>query len=334
MLQENPNTKQFSYILDETIPFIEKYRPKTLPDMISHEDILSTINLFVEKKNIPHFLFHGPPGTGKTSCILALARMLYGDNMKRMTQELNASDDRGINVVREKIKEFCNSGSLGISNGAIKLVILDEADMMTSAAQNALRRIIEKYTKNVRFCLICNEVSKIIPAIQSRCMKFRFNPLGKDQCADRLKNICINEKIEINEETILKIIDIGKGDMRKILNILESTFMSFGKVTIENVYSCTGLPSDKQITYIFDFIMQNNFHTSLTTLNKYRVENGFSMIDIMHLLLKKIKNDRCQQEIFIEICLIFKKIDYLCTIGGNEMIILSTIISALNLLKD
>ncbi len=317
-----------------TIPLIEKYRPKTLKDMISHEDILATINLFVEKKNIPHFLFHGPPGTGKTSCILALARMLYAENMKRMTQELNASDDRGINVVREKIKEFCNSGILGVSKNSIKLVILDEADMMTTAAQNVLRRIIEKYTKNVRFCLICNDVSKIIPAIQSRCMKFRFSPLGKNQCAERLRNICEIERIEIDQNTINKIIEIGKGDMRKILNILESTYMSFGIVNIDNVYSSTGLPSEMQIDYILDVILKNNFNFALQNLNKFRIDNGFSMTDIMNSLLKRLRNMNLSQEKFIEICILFKKIDYLCMLAGNEMIILSQLISTINLIKN
>jgi len=119
---------QIKMLIDEspsTVPLIEKYRPKTLTDIVSHEDILSTINSFIEKKNIPHFIFHGPPGTGKTSCILALARVLYGDNVKRMTQELNASDDRGINVVREKIKEFCNTGMLGVSNNSSPLFSRD-----------------------------------------------------------------------------------------------------------------------------------------------------------------------------------------------------------------
>ena len=178
-----------------SLPLIEKYRPTSLSEIVSHEDILSTINLFVERKTIPHFLFHGPPGTGKTSCILALAHQLYGETYKSMTLELNASDDRGINIVREKIKDFCGAlssfntmmalHSMNNSNASaktFKLVILDEADMMTSAAQFALRRVIEKYTKNVRFCLICNQVNKIIPAIQSRCMRFRFGPLNKEQC--------------------------------------------------------------------------------------------------------------------------------------------------------
>lgn len=329
----NNQIKKTEESISTTVPLIEKYRPKSLKDMVSHEDILNTINLFIEKKNIPHFLFHGPPGTGKTSCILAVARLLFGDNFRRMTQELNASDDRGIGIIRNKIKEFCTSGSLITSNSGIKLVILDEADMMTTAAQNALRRIIEKYTKNVRFCLICNEVSRIIPAIQSRCMKFRFNPLGKNQCAERIRFICTEENIPVNEEAIEKIIKIAKGDMRKILNILESTYMSFGLVNLENVFSSTGLPNPQQEKFIFDCIMQNNYSKALEILNRFRMDNGFSMIDIVNLIMQRILSMDIETNTLMEICSIFQKIDYLCNLGGNEKIILSQVIGAVNKLK-
>lgn len=145
------------------IPFVEKYRPDDLEHIISHHEIVSTIRRFIEGRKLPHLLFHGPPGTGKTSCMIAIAKELYGKNYRNMTLELNASDDRGIDVVREKIKSFCSTQQL-MSKG-IKLVILDECDSMTNAAQFALRRIVEKYTRTTRFCLICNYVSKLIPAL-------------------------------------------------------------------------------------------------------------------------------------------------------------------------
>jgi len=329
-----PKTNTFlENFTDNNLPLIEKYRPKTLKEMVSHEEILNTINIFVEKKSIPHFLFHGPPGTGKTSCILSIARMMYGDNFRKMTLELNASDDRGINVVREKIKEFCNT--LNISNKlGVKLVILDEADMMTSAAQFALRRVIEKYTKNVRFCLICNQVSKIIPAIQSRCMRFRFSPLKKEQCLERIKMICERENIPIDEETIFKIIEIGNGDMRKILNILESTNMSYGVVNIENVFSCTGLPSEGQMDYIFRIAYENNFSKAYEILQDFKLRNGFSTNDLVLEMLKKIRmcND-LDLKIKIQLYKKFQKMDYLNNIGGNERIVLSNLIATIIQLK-
>ena len=178
----------------ENLPWVEKYRPKQLDDLISHQDIISTIHRFINENKLPHLLFYGPPGTGKTSTILACAKKLYGEkSSKSMVLELNASDERGIEVVREQIKNFASSKTM-FSNGGYKLIILDEADAMTQFAQNALRRVIEKYTKNVRFCIICNYVVKIIPALQSRCTRFRFAPLQNDQIETRLDWIVDQER--------------------------------------------------------------------------------------------------------------------------------------------
>ena len=331
------------------LPFIEKYRPSSFDGIISHEDILSTINLFIEKKTIPHFLFHGPPGTGKTSCIYALAHHLYGDSFKSMTLELNASDDRGINIVREKIKDFCGALSsfnsmLTISNSqnttnakSFKLVILDEADMMTSAAQFALRRVIEKYTRNVRFCLICNQVNKIIPAIQSRCMRFRFSPLKKEQCLQRLIEICNLEGIKYeNANALSRIIEIGKGDMRKILNILESTYMTFDTLTEDNVYSSAGLATGKQIQQIIQTIQDKSkpFDQVYKEINTLKIENGVAMSDLLGEMCKfvrahsnsiPIKNQR-------DCFKIMAKMEYLDNIGGNEKIIMTNMISSIRTL--
>ena len=162
------------------LPWVEKYRPKRLEDLISHEDILKTIKRFMDENRLPHLLLYGPPGTGKTSTILACARQLYkGKEFNSMVLELNASDDRGIGVVRNQIMNFASTRTI-FSKG-FKLIILDEADAMTKDAQNALRRVMEKFTENVRFCLICNYLTKIIPAIQSRCTRFRFGPLTTTQ---------------------------------------------------------------------------------------------------------------------------------------------------------
>lgn len=175
-----------------SLPWVEKYRPATLDELISHADIIATISTFINAGKLPHLLFYGPPGTGKTSTVLACARQLYGPKFRSMILELNASDDRGIDVVREQIKNFASTRK--IFDRGFKLIILDEADAMTQIAQAALRRVIEKYTRNVRFCIICNYVGKIIPALQSRCTRFRFGPLERAQIETRLDYVIAQEK--------------------------------------------------------------------------------------------------------------------------------------------
>ena len=181
----------------DSLPWVEKYRPSSLDELIAHEEIINILNKLIESNKLPHLLFHGPPGTGKTSTIIACAKKLYGPSYQSMTLELNASDDRGIDVVREQIKEF--AGTKKLFSTGVKLVILDEADAMTNDAQSALRRVIEKYTSNTRFCMICNYVNKIMPALQSRCTKFRFAPLRPEQIEGRLQHVIDNEKVPVDE---------------------------------------------------------------------------------------------------------------------------------------
>ncbi|KAA0189291.1 Replication factor C subunit 5, partial [Fasciolopsis buskii] len=221
---------------------IEKYRPSSLDELISHGDISKTISRFIAQSRLPHLLFYGPPGTGKTSTILAACKALYAPKeMSSMVLEvnviifgfivqLNASDARGINVVREQVLSFASTKTL--FTGKFKLVILDEADSMTKDAQNALRRsnstfitkfcaVIEKFTENTRFCLICNYLSKIIPAMQSRCTKFRFAPVPFGLMSKRLSEIAAHEHVSLTDDGKKAIYRFTTGDMRKAINLLQ-----------------------------------------------------------------------------------------------------------------
>jgi len=262
------------------LPWVEKYRPNGLQELISHEDIISTIRTFIKQDRLPHMLFYGPPGTGKTSTILACAKEIYSpQQFNSMVLELNASDDRGIGIVRGQILNFASTRT--IFNKGYKLIILDEADAMTNDAQNALRRIIEKFTENVRFCLIGNYLSKIIPALQSRCTRFRFGPLGKEQILPRLEHVCKEEKIDIDEEGKQSLMRLAQGDMRKVLNILQSCNMAFGKVTEDNVYTCVGHPLRSDITNIANWALNEDFTTAYNQVNKLKTLKGLSLQDIL-----------------------------------------------------
>ncbi len=212
----------------------------TLADVSGHHDILATINKFVDANRLPHLLLYGPPGTGKTSTILALARRIYGDdsNMRQMVLELNASDDRGIDVVREQIKTFASTRQIfavgrrnggGDGSGALggyKLIILDEADAMTNTAQMALRRIMEKYTANTRFCIIANYAHKLSPALLSRCTRFRFSPLKEPDIRALVDRVIEEEHVRIMPDATDALVTLSKGDMRRALNVLQACHAS------------------------------------------------------------------------------------------------------------
>ena len=228
------------------LPWVEKYRPSDLNSIISHEDILNTLKNLINNNKLPHLIFYGPPGTGKTTTILACAKKIYGENYKSIILELNGSDERGISVVREHIKEFSNTQIMlsQIMNieCKYKLVILDEADSMTIDAQFALRRVIENCSNNTRFCIICNYLTKIIPGIQSRCAVLKFSPIQFDDHNKYINNIINLENINISDDCINNIIKISEGDMRKSINILQSLFLinSTNIIITKDLYKMIG----------------------------------------------------------------------------------------------
>ncbi|KAF5350205.1 hypothetical protein D9758_007847 [Tetrapyrgos nigripes] len=267
------------YTEDETLPWVEKYRPVTLDDVVSHKDITTTIEKFIEKNRLPHLLFYGPPGTGKTSTILAMARRIYGSGYRKQILELNASDDRGIDVVREQIKQFAETRTL-FSKG-FKLIILDEADMMTQAAQAALRRVIEQYTKNVRFCIICNYVNKITPAIQSRCTRFRFAPLPITEVEKRINTVIEAEQVKLTEDGKKALLKLSKGDMRRALNILQACHAAYDMTSETEIYACTGNPLPSDIETLVNSMLSDEFSTAFKLISTMKTERGLALQDLL-----------------------------------------------------
>ncbi|KAG7368568.1 replication factor C small subunit [Nitzschia inconspicua] len=281
--------------LSSQLPWVEKYRPNRLEDLVAQDDIVNSITNLIDNDNLPHLLLYGPPGTGKTSTIVAAAKRMYGPTKySSMTLELNASDARGIDVVRNEIKEF--AGTKQLFSKGVKLIILDEADAMTSDAQFALRRVIEKYAKNARFCLICNYVSKIIPALQSRCTRFRFAPLSPDQIQGRLEYVAKQENVNLTENGVQAILALSGGDMRRVLNLLQSTAMSNSSdgngeniVVDENaVYLTSGAPLPSDMNDILLWLMNESFRDASQKITELCASKGYALADVLEHLTAKL----------------------------------------------
>ena len=264
--------------------FVEKYRPHTIEDVYLEEKNRVSIHNFINTKNFPNLLFYGPSGTGKTSTIIAMAKMIYKEKYNLMVLELNASDNRNIQVVRKIIKEFASCKTL--FNNGYKLIILDEVDSMTNDAQFCLRRIMEAYSENVRFCFICNFVGKIIPAIQSRCSKFKFSNLDSFQIRERLDKIMLEEDIQINNDVMNLIMTHSRGDMRKILNYIQLFKYHKCRENIDEYYSLLRIPNLEYIKVFFEKMMNKD-----ENIYEYYMEGilkGYYDIEIFCQTLYKI----------------------------------------------
>ena len=289
------------------LPWAEKYRPESISGIIYHDKITKSIVSYLSVGKLPHLLFYGPPGSGKTSLILAVAKQYYKSDFDNMTMVLNASEERGIETVRNKIKQFVISHGLreDMTTPPFKLIILDEIDAMTDDAQAILRKVIEKYVNNVRFCFICNYLKKINPAIQSRCVIFRFNPIPRNEMYNFIEKVCSNEKMRITQNAVELVIKRSNGDMRKLLNILQSLnmhnimvfnsddnnsnnssksgingdYLVINENSVSKILSC---PTKKNIIEILDFLQNNDFKSSYDFIHKIINKNGISLLELIN----------------------------------------------------
>lgn len=308
------------------LPWVEKFRPKTLNDVISHEIIVATLKKFIENKYFPHLLLSGPPGTGKTSAIMACARQLYAENYSLMVLDINASEERGIEVVRNKIKDFiCTKGIfLQQKSSAFKLVILDEADAMTPDAQAMLVSFMEQYSLNVRFCLICNYIKKISQAIQSRCTVFKFSPLSKADITKKIKEVCKSSNTTITTDGIETLIKTSKGDMRKVLNTLQVTSMAHKIVNSTNITTCIGYPTPSDMTKIYDSLRSKSYNISVNDLIQLVEHNGYSLSDVITeltvIVTEKFIAGEITQQSYISILKNMRNIETNLTLCPNESV--------------
>jgi replication factor C small subunit len=313
--------------------WVEKYRPRRLDEMVDQKEIVERLKEFVKDKNIPHLLFVGPPGTGKTTAALCLAYELYGEAWRDNTLELNASDERGIDVIRTRIKEYARTVPLG--EVPFKLIILDEADNMTGDAQQALRRTMELFSRTARFILIANYASKIIEPIQSRCAIFRFQPIPKQDFIARLKYIADREGVTVTDDGLEAIWEESAGDMRKAINTLQAAAALGSKVDADAVYRVLGKVTPSEIREMIKLALAGDFLAARERLRALLYSYGLSGVDIVKLVYREVVSARGGLDLDdrgrLELLELLGEINYRLVEGADDEIQLNALLAKLAL---
>ncbi len=308
--------------------WIEKYRPQTLADVHGQEDIVSRLESYIERDDLPHLLFAGPAGVGKTTCATAIARQVYGDDWRGNFLELNASDQRGIDVVRDRIKNFARSSFGGFE---YRLIFLDEADSLTSDAQSALRRTMEQFSDNTRFILSCNYSSQIIDPIQSRCAVFRFSPLSDEAVAAQVRDIAENEAIELTEDGVEALVYAAGGDMRRAINSLQAAATTGETVDDEAVYTITSTARPEEIEAMVTDAIEGDFTSARGTLETLLVDAGMAGGDVIDQIHRSVWEFDLDDRDAVRLMERVGEADYRITEGANERVQLEALLASLAL---
>ncbi|MGQ9720702.1 MAG: replication factor C small subunit [Candidatus Jordarchaeum sp.] len=307
----------------------EKYRPKHLKEIVNQKEIVNRLEGFVSQKDLPHCLFAGPPGTGKTTAALCIARDLFGENFQGNFLELNASDARGIDVIRTTVKDFARTMSLG--DIPFKILVLDEADALTTEAQQALRRTMERFTRTCRFILIVNYSSRIIEPIQSRCALFRYPRLEREDIIGMLKIISEKEGVKLEDDGIEAVLYVSEGDMRKAINTLQASSALGESVNADSVYKVTGKARPEEVREMLELALSGNFVQSRKKLHELLINYGLSGIDVVRQVHRETFNIAIPEVWKVRIADIVGEIDFRISEGAHEEIQLSALLAQFSL---
>jgi len=313
-------------VLGESEIWTEKYRPIKFEDIVGQVDIIKRVQSLTNAMNIPHLLFAGPPGVGKSTLALIVVRELFGSNWRENYLELNASDERGIDVIREKVKDFARTKA--ISKVPFKVIFLDEADALTNEAQNALRRTMENYTVNCRFILSCNYSSRIIDPIQSRCAVFRFRLLEKKDIEKIIKKIANTEKLQIEEKAVESLFEICEGDCRRAINLMQTISSISNSITVDlvNTLVPTAKPSDIRI--ILEYALSGDFVNAKEKLLNIMLKESISGSDVLKSIQKEIWNLTIDPEIKVRLTERVGDIEFRVSEGADEFIQLEALLAS------
>jgi len=305
--------------------WIEKYRPKEFNDLKGQSKIVKRIEAFIKQQNIPHLLFAGPSGVGKTTMALLIANKLFKDNWKSNFLELNASDDRGIDVIRNQVKDFARTKAIG--NVPFKIIYLDESDSLTKEAQQALRRTMENFSNSCRFILSCNYSSKIIDPLQSRCSVFRFKPLEKEDIKSIIEIVCKEEGLKISKDAIDSLYDISEGDCRKLENILQSCAVISKNIDNKTIYDIVSQARPNEIKEVLIIALNKDFVKARNKLLDTMLRYGLSGLDIVKQIQKEIWNLDISQTQKVELVDKCGEIEFRMVEGSDEFIQLEALLA-------
>ncbi len=316
----------------ESTIWTEKYRPQRFAEIRGQKEIVEKIKAFVETKSMPHLLFSGPAGVGKTTLALVIARQLFGEEWRQNTLELNASDERGIDVIRVKVKDFARTRAIG--NVPFKIIYLDESDALTREAQQALRRTMENYTQTCRFILSCNFSSKIIDPIQSRCAIFRFKPLSREEIFEVIDKICKAEGKEVAPSSGTEIKEalyhVSDGDCRKLTNIMQSCFILKKEgeyLTIEDIYSMASVAKPKEVNELLSIAARGNFLEARKKLLSLMLDYGLSGLDVVKQMQKEIWNLKIEDRRKVELVDKCGEVEFRMVEGSDEYVQLESFLA-------